>query len=407
MINLYEEKEKCCGCAVCSSICPQNAITMAEDDKGFVFPQIIEEKCIKCGKCEKYCPHKHEKKLYFPIKSWAAVNTDKMQLEESTSGGMFSALATEFVKNGGYVCGAQIEFENNLAKVKHVVVHSEQELKKLQKSKYIQSDTNEIYDVLQECLKKGEKVLFSGTPCQVEAAKTIALKNQENLYTIDIICHGVPNNKFFNEYIKQEGKSRNLNIESFSFREKKYGWGLKGNISGKDKAGKKINDTVDPDMSSYYRYFLSGEIYRDSCYQCPYAQEKRAGDITIGDYWGIEKYNPELLAENGGTLDMKKGVSCLLVNTTKGEQLLNDYGKMIEKYPVQFSDISKVNTQLKHPASHTRLREKIFKVYAEKGYAGVESLFEQDYKKRVFVKKVKHIIKSLLPQSVISFIKKK
>lgn len=153
------------------------------------------------------------------------------------------------------------------------------------------------------------------------------------------------------------------------------------------------------------KHFFNGEISRECCYHCPYAQKQRVGDVTVGDYWGIEQYNPELLVEHGGTINSRKGVSCLLINTEQGQQLIEKYGSKIESYPVEFSNIAQVNTQLNQPAKHTDLRNKIFEKYKSNGYARVESMFECYQQKQKAKKSVKNCMRRVLPKSTIRLLK--
>lgn len=407
MITLYSEEKACCGCGGCASVCPKNAILMKKNQDGFLFPEINQEECIECGLCRKTCAYQGEHNLCMPIESYAAANKDWKLLEQSTSGGIFSAIAEELINSDGYVCGAAIDFENSMAIVKHAIFNSKENLYKLQKSKYVQSSTNKVYKEVRELLKSGKEVLFSGTPCQVEEMKKVAGKNVEKLYTVDIICHGVPSEDFFNEYLKCEAEKKKIEINSFEFRNKRYGWGLDGNISGITEQGKKIEMVINPECSSYYHYFLSGEIYRESCYVCPYADNRRTGDLTIGDYWGIEENNPELLIENSGPLESKKGISCLMVNTAQGKKLIEKFGKKIEKYPVIYSNITMTNAQLNHPASHTEIRNKIFESYRENGYAEIERMFEKYRSRQEKMKKIKKGVKRVLPDKIVCIIKNK
>ena len=174
MITLYNDKTECCGCGACSSACPKDAITMQENEYGFIYPEIDSKKCVECGLCISSCHYKSANDLHIPIKSLAAVNKDDTLLKNSASGGMFSAIAEAFLNEGGCVCGAAMDFKDNVADVRHIMIHSTGELYRLQKSKYVQSSTDKAYKELQTLLKNGEEVLFSGTPCQVEAAKSIA-----------------------------------------------------------------------------------------------------------------------------------------------------------------------------------------------------------------------------------------
>lgn len=170
-----------------------------------------------------------------------------------------------------------------------------------------------------------------------------------------------------------------------NFRDKKYGWGENGSIVGVDLQGTAMEKQIAPETISYYHYFFDGEISRDCCYQCPYAQRQRVGDITVGDYWGVQKYDPQLLVEQRGTINSKEGVSCLLINTECGQHLVEKYGAKIESYPVEFSNIAQENTQLNRPTKHTRLRNKIFRKYKASGYAGVEAIFERGQRNQKFI----------------------
>lgn len=405
MITLYNDKTKCCGCGACSSVCPKDAITMQEDEYGFIYPEIDSKKCVECRLCISSCHYKSADELHTPIKSLTAVNKDDTLLKNSASGGIFSAIAEAFLNESGYVCGAAMDFKDSVADVRHIMIHSTSELYRLQKSKYVQSSTDKAYEELQTLLKNGEEVLFSGTPCQVEAAKSIAKRVGGKLYTIDIICHGVPSQQLFNDFIACEAEKRKMRINSFDFRDKKYGWGEKGSVVGANIKGDIIESLINPDITSYYYYFFNGEISRECCYHCPYAQKQRVGDITIGDYWGIEQYNPELLVEHGGTINSRKGVSCLLINTEQGQQLIEKYGSKIESYPVEFSNIAQVNTQLNQPAKYTDLRNRIFEKYKSNGYAGVESMFDRYQKKQKVKQSVKNCMRRVLPKSAIRLLK--
>lgn len=404
MIQVYNKKFACCGCGLCETVCPQNAIEMQIDEVGFKYPKINQEKCIDCGACKKICGFNADN-TNFIKNSYAAVNTNDKVLQKSASGGVFSAIAQSFFYSRGLVCGAEMLICGGHAEVRHILIETESELERLQGSKYVQSDVKDCFNEIILRLKEGKKVLFSGTPCQVAAIKKcVRGKLEENLFTIDIICHGVPSLKFFNDYLQVEKTKKKMDIQKYIFRDKQYGWGTKGSIRG-IKKGNMITEPVNSRTSSYYSFFLDGEVYRDCCYECPFAQEKRIGDLTIGDYWGVEKYSPEVMKENGGDFSKKNGVSCLLVNTDKGKELLDCYGEYIQKIPVDIEKIKIINTQLNHPANHTHLRDRIFKVYARRGYNGVEKI----YWKQLIIRKgkgsIKRALKKILPEKYIYFLK--
>lgn len=201
----------------------------------------------------------------------------------------------------------------------------------------------------------------------------------ELVFTIDIICHGVPSQSFFNGYLKEYQKRKKQELSYIDFRNKKYGWGL----TGIAKFENGDEETVTPEKSSYYRYFLDGEIYRENCYKCPYANSNRVGDITIGDYWGIEQCSPELLDK--GKISEKKGVSCLLTNNNTGEKMLSEFGTQLVVYPVPISKILIRNTQLKEPAKHSEKRQKLLKRFKDNGYSSIEKFFKEHQSMRLIM----------------------
>ena len=399
MIEVYDKKEKCCGCGLCEYICPKSAIKMKEDEVGFLYPVIDSTRCINCKACKKICAYK-EDSLNTIKESYAAVNHKKDVLQQAASGGMFGALAEQFLNKGGCVCGSEMIFEQGHVNVRHVLIESQQDLKKLQGSKYVQSDTSKIFDSITSKLKEGREVLFSGTPCQVAAIKRLVGKKfADKIFTIDIICHGVPSRKMFDDYIQKEMEKQKIIVQEFKFRDKQFGWGLDGSIKGKDSNSNIVFKKINPDTSSYYRFFLDGETYRDSCYECPFAQDKRIGDLTIGDYWGVEKYSPELLNENGGPFFKSKGVSCLFVNTNQGQKLLEHCGLDILRKTVEVSKIKIINTQLREPAQFSYLRKKLFKGYAQNGYPYIEKIFIRKSKISNTKQHIKLIIKRIIDRS--------
>lgn len=369
---------------------------MKEDKYGFNYPVINQKKCINCRLCQKECAY-NDNDTNKVKESYAAVNQEKDVLKKSTSGGIFGAIAEEFLANGDCVCGAEMIFKNSHATVKHMIIEQKKDLNKLQGSKYVQSNMEDIFKNIKSKLKEGKKVLFSGTPCQVAAIKKCMGNNfKDRLFTIDIICHGVPSLKLFDDYIQQQSTDKKMKIKEFRFRDKKFGWGLEGIILGENNKGKIIQEQISPDNSSYYRFFLDGEIYRDCCYYCPFAQEKRVGDLTIGDYWGVEKYSSEFLRENGGPFVKTEGISCLFVNTVQGQKMLEDFGTSILKEKVEISKVKIINTQLREPAKHTKLRKKLLDGYTKKGYVYIEKIFVRN-SKILYVKRIiKEIIKKII-----------
>lgn len=211
------EKKECCGCSSCAQKCPTGAISMIENEEGFLYPSIDKEKCINCGLCSKVCPQLKtiEKKEDYP-KAYAMRNQNLNDLKESSSGGIFSVIANYVLENGGVVFGAQYTDD---FKVEHVGVENKDKLNLLRKSKYVQSDINSTYKEVESNLKKGKMVLFTGTPCQVYGLKSYLMVEYENLILCDLICHGVPSPKAFQKYLG-EFEKKNKKVISYDFRTK-------------------------------------------------------------------------------------------------------------------------------------------------------------------------------------------
>ena len=409
-IVLYTNKSKCAGCSACMNICPKGAISMEQDEYGFIYPKIDEKKCIKCGTCKKVCAYQEDVKENKAIKTYAATSKDEKILSKAASGGMFGSIATNFINNKGVVYGCSLEKEEDLLVPKHIRIEKVEELEKIQGSKYVKSQIGTIYKEVKKDLINNIKVLFSGTPCQIDALNSFLKTSNcdnKNLYTIDIICHGTPSTKFFQDYIKNEEKKINGKILDIKFRDKsENGYGLHGSITYKkikekeniknenknENENKIIKKNLYTRLSSYYRMFLKGDIYRENCYTCKYANTYRIGDITIGDYWGIQEEHPNYLTTNGGKLDEKKGISCIILNSEKGKELLDKYGDNIIKEKSTIEQVAKHNKQLREPSKKTKERTEILNKYVEQGYEGVDKYFSKQLGLKKYLYKVYYAI---------------
>ncbi len=402
-IELVKNKKDCCGCEACMNICPKNAITMEKDEFGFTYPKIDNEKCIKCGLCKRTCAYQNEKESSKTIESYASISKDLELLKKSASGGIFASIAMKILEKDGVVYGCSLEREEDRLTPKHIRVDEAKDLAKLQGSKYVQSKTGFIYQDIKKDLKDNKIVLFSGTPCQVAALNSfLGNIDKTNLFTIDIICHGTPSIKFFQDYISVLEKKLKGKITNFSFRDKTEGWGLKGKAYYIDKKNTKKEKIILSHLSSYYRLFLNSSIYRENCYNCKYAGDNRVGDLTIGDYWGIEKEHPDYLKNNGGVIDEKKGVSCILVNTPQGKKLIEKFGEVLEIKQSTFAKVAKQNGQLNYPSKKNKDRKKILEIYKNEGYEGVEKWFFS----KLGSKKYLYFIWEKIPRKIQLLIKK-
>lgn len=304
--TIYDLKsEYCSGCGACVNTCPVNALEMGRDPEGYLLPILNNDKCINCGKCVKTCPVINTKKENTPNPDCYAVMANDDIRMKSSSGGVFSVLAKYVLDQNGYVCGVAFDESFN---VKHIIIDNENDLEKLRGSKYVQSDTNDVFIKIKKLLNDGKLVLFSGCPCQVAGLNGFLQKKYDNLITVDLVCHGGPSQMIFDRYISEYyGKE---NLKEFKFRTKEFGYNCTNQIAylndGTIVAG---NVSFDP----YEKCMHSSIALKKVCSECPFAAVPRQSDITIGDFWGISQFNPAL---NDG-----KGTSVVLINNERGEEL--------------------------------------------------------------------------------------
>ena len=310
MINITN-KVDCCGCNACEDVCPKKAISFKTDVEGFWYPEVDTDLCIKCDLCNKICPVINNTKVkhndYKKPLCYASINKDIEVRFDSTSGGIFSALAEKTYKEKGYVGGAI--FEEDFS-VKHIVSSDRKDLLKLRSSKYLQSNAIGFYKKVKLLLKNGEKVLVCGTPCQIAALKLYLQKDYDNLILVDFICRGINSPKVFRKYLDYLEERYNSKVVYFKAKNKELGWRkLTSKVVFKNKAT--LYDTWD---SSYFTAgYLQTNVYsRPSCYDCKFKGFPRIADITIADYWGAEK-------SVGSEMDNDLGTSLVMLNSQKGK----------------------------------------------------------------------------------------
>ncbi|WP_304152526.1 Coenzyme F420 hydrogenase/dehydrogenase, beta subunit C-terminal domain [Megamonas hypermegale] len=400
-IILFKKKEDCCACGACYNICPKNAIEMEIDDYGFKYPKINENKCIGCGACKKVCAFQNIKETNEPLEILVSARKDNSKILQSASGGIFAVFAEKILKENGIVFGSALIEKNKILEPEHIYIDKLEDLPKLLGSKYVQSDINSTYKEARKFLSAGKKVLFSGTPCQIAGLKSFLGRKYDNLLTIDIICHGVPNAEFFKGYLKILEKQIKAKIIDFKFRDKKYGWGPYTMCIKFKKDNKIENKYFSLEEASYPHMFLYTESLRENCYRCKYTNKNRTGDITIGDYWGIENEHPDLLKENGGILDRKKGISAIIVNTEKGKVWLDKCKDELFLYSSTFEQVAKANIQLREPSPYGKYRDKIMQLYKDGGYELVDKFYYNKviikYIKKILIKKT---IKKIMPEKI-------
>lgn len=388
--NLKEENE-CCGCGVCAEKCPTQAIKMICGDKGYSLPQIDNKLCVSCGLCEKICRQKISREKV-KKQAYIAYSNDSVLLENSASGGVFSSVAKQFILHCGVVYGAMMIRSNEKMYVEHRCATTIDELFPLLQSKYVQSNAVVCFRDIEKRLLKNQLVLFGGTSCQVDALYRYLGRQYDNLYTMDLICHGVPGEKFFSDYVKYIEEKNKSMVISFLFREKRYGK-IEYIQSIIFKNGKNLQTSAD--KSDYYRLFFSEDSYREGCYNCEFASINKPADITMGDYFECYKDYPELF-KGEDSLEKINGLSCCIVNSERGKEIFKKFGNDLTLIPADLRKIQNCHNNLCFPSKPTDLREKVMKFYISGGFKKIHKYYKcLDY--ALFLPKLaKKIMKNLL-----------
>lgn len=302
------DNDACTGCGMCADICSRAAIDMLEDDKGFLRPEIDRKKCVECGICHTVCPANNKYDIPSQKKVYACYSKNRSARNKSSSGGIFSVLAEEIIRDGGAVIGCAWDEDFS---THHICIECIEDLRKLRGSKYVQSKTGGIYKTTKQLLEEGRKVLFCGTPCQVHALKLFLRKEYDRLFTIDLICHGVPPYRIFKMHLSEITDGAPENVSSVCLRYKKPSW-LFGSVRVEQKNGEVYMQPTVKD--AYFNLFNFNYSLRVSCHKCRYTNLNRTGDLTLCDFWGFYPRSMRLFGYD-------KGVSGVMINSEKGELL--------------------------------------------------------------------------------------
>jgi len=331
------EKDKCCACSACFTVCTHKAISIQLDDEGFEYPIVDQNLCVDCGLCQKVCPViQYDNRNEFRLsnsdiqKGFAARNVNYEQRLISSSGSIFPPIAEWILNQGGVVCSVAYDEKFNAV---HKIVEDKNELYLLQGSKYLQCKAdNETFKKIKTCLQNGRLVLYSGMACQIEGLKSYLRKEYDNLYTIDLICMGIPSyvvwQKYLNTFFYGE------KIQSVNFKEKSIGWDTFSFCIKTDKREFKERGMHNLFLRSM---FLSWNM-RPSCFQCPFKKAERLSDFTLADAWGVSKMTPEI--------NDNKGLSSVIVHSSKGLKLWQLLSDKFDSVTVSIDDIARGNSNL-------------------------------------------------------------
>ena len=344
------EKINCCGCQACAQKCPQHCITMRADNEGFLYPHVDESRCVHCGLCEKVCPIRNKPQTFAPLAAYGARHKNAQVKQNSSSGGIFTALAQEIFKKGGVVFGAAFDKNWN---VFHTYAENAADLDVLCRSKYVQSDVRQAYQQAKSFLDSGRAVLFSGTPCQLAGLRNFLGKPYDNLLTVGIICHAAPSPAVWQNFLHENFDLSSL--KAINFRDKQLAWthfylsflcanGLRAHGTQKRISEvllarcKTTASTVF--RNAYLQAFLRELINRPSCHACQFKGiSTQLADITLGDLWGSW---PQIITKE----DLRLGVSGVLVNTEKGKTFFQKIAPHISAAPISMEHLAKTNSAL-------------------------------------------------------------
>lgn len=374
----------CTGCGACVESCPKKCMKLVANAQGFLYPVIDKDFCVHCGMCKKICPLNNGHNAQVPLAMYATRTNNRNYLDNSSSGGVFSELASSVLKNNGVVFGAAF---SNKFEVEHIFITDISDLHLLQGSKYVQSKLANSYVSVLNFLKANRIVLFSGTPCQIAGLKAFLKHDYANLICIDFVCHGVPSpyvwQDYFAKYIKPKMKFKN-ECYKISFRDKETGW-FKFSFSVKDIVHNNsyvLKETVVDNL--YLKGFVSNLYLRKSCYQCHFKSLSSKSDITLADSWGIEKIFDDMTDD--------RGISSVIINSEKGKDVFEKCGLSCRQISYEF--VTKHNPSIGMSVKETKGVTTFWKNFDTMGFDAIfpamESLKPSNFRR--FLSYIKHKI---------------
>lgn len=355
MISIINKNE-CCGCNACGDVCVHNAITFKTDIEGFWYPEVDRKQCTDCGMCERVCPVININEIKRNDKSaprcYAAMHKNLEVRFDSTSGGVFSALAEKMYRDGGYVGGAIYDG----GKVVHFISNDRQDILKLRSSKYTQSSLVGFYRQVRDLVNSGEKVLLCGTPCQMGALRTFLRKDYENLIIVDFVCRGINSPMIGRKFRESLERKEGSKVIWQKAKNKELGWRM---MTAKYifENGKSL--FIPAPLNAFTRGYLQTNAYcRPSCYDCRFKGIPRMADITLADCWGIDKFDP--------TMDDNVGTSLVLVNSSKGESYFNAVQQKLKSKEIRYEDAIAGNPAIEKSLSPSKVNRDTFFEDAQK-----------------------------------------